>query len=282
MHAYVRHLETLVDDDGRRVARGVVGRAGGRRGAVVPPVLRARASSIATRARRSARPRVPAGIPKALDEDEVDRLLQAVTGDDPVGAARPRAARAALRHRHPHQRGGRPRPRRPRSRRRHAAGARQGLEGADRAHRSGRAGRRRRVPARRAARAAPRDVSADDEGRRCRGAQRARWAHLATVVLGDRAPGGRAGRARRAPVAARPAAFLRDPHARPRRRPAGRAGAARPRQHLDDAGVHEGVARAVASRLRRRASARTRPPNGAETSGGGPDRGRAPQGRIRP
>jgi integrase/recombinase XerD len=28
-------------------------------------------------------PRVPAGIPKALDEDEVDRLLHAVTGDEP-------------------------------------------------------------------------------------------------------------------------------------------------------------------------------------------------------
>ncbi len=35
-------------------------------------------------------PPVPAGIPKALDEDEVERLLQAVTGDDPL-AQRDRA-----------------------------------------------------------------------------------------------------------------------------------------------------------------------------------------------
>jgi integrase/recombinase XerD len=35
-------------------------------------------------------PRVPAGIPKALDEAEVDRLLGAVTGDDPL-AQRDRA-----------------------------------------------------------------------------------------------------------------------------------------------------------------------------------------------
>ena len=66
------------------------------------------------------------------------------------------------------------------------------------------------------------------------------------------------------PVAARAAAFLCHPHARPRRRSAGRAGAARPRQHLDDAGVHEGVARTAAGGLRRRAPAcahdhRTRP-----------------------
>ena len=37
----------------------------------------------ATRARRSARPRVPQGIPKALTEAEVDALLGAVPGDDP-------------------------------------------------------------------------------------------------------------------------------------------------------------------------------------------------------
>ena len=42
-------------------------------------------------------PRVPQGIPKALDEAQVEQLLGAVTGDGPLRAARPRAARDALR-----------------------------------------------------------------------------------------------------------------------------------------------------------------------------------------
>ena len=93
-------------------------------------------------------------------------------------------------------------------------------------------------------------------GRRRRGVpQRARRAHQPSGVLVDRAQRGRAGRARRAPLAARAAALVRDAHARPRRRSPCRAGAARPRQHLDDPGVHEGLARTAASRLRRRSSA---------------------------
>ena len=91
VHAYVRHLETL--DRRRRPphARGVVGRAGGRGGAVVPPVLRAgraRRARPEPGGRRAAACRP--GIPKALDEDEVDRLLHAVTGDEPL-AQRDRA-----------------------------------------------------------------------------------------------------------------------------------------------------------------------------------------------
>ena len=57
------------------------------------------------------------------------------------------------------------------------------------------------------------------------------------------------------PLAARAAALVRDAHARSGRRPAGRPGAARPRQHLDHPGVHEGLAGAAAGRLRRRAPA---------------------------
>src|SRR5439155_10052423 len=76
------------------------------------------------------------------------------------------------------------------------------------------------------------------------------------IVLGDREASRRSGRARRAAVAPRPAAFLCYAHARPRSRPASRPGAPRPREHLDHPGVYQGVARAVASRVRRRPSTR--------------------------
>jgi integrase/recombinase XerD len=90
VHAYVRHLETLVDDDGRRVlaassvARAVVAvRSFHRFCAREGFVDRDPSEEVGA-------PPVPAGIPKALDEDEVERLLQAVTGDGPL-AQRDRA-----------------------------------------------------------------------------------------------------------------------------------------------------------------------------------------------
>jgi len=90
VHAYVRHLETLERDDGRRrlvassVARAVVAvRSFHRFCAQEGFVERDPSEEVGA-------PRVPAGIPKALDEEEVDRLLHAVTGDDPL-ARRDRA-----------------------------------------------------------------------------------------------------------------------------------------------------------------------------------------------
>ncbi len=83
VHAYVRHLETLEDDDGGRrlaassVARAVVAvRSFHRFCAREGFVERDPSEEVGA-------PRVPAGIPKALDEEEIDRLLHAVTGDEP-------------------------------------------------------------------------------------------------------------------------------------------------------------------------------------------------------
>ena len=90
VQSYVRHLEALTDDDGVRmlapssVARALVAvrsfhRFCAREGLVdVDPSEEVGA------------PRVPQGIPKALDESEIDALLGAVTGDDPL-AQRDRA-----------------------------------------------------------------------------------------------------------------------------------------------------------------------------------------------
>jgi integrase/recombinase XerD len=90
VHAYVRHLETLQREDGRRhlaassVARAVVAvRSFHRFCAREGLVARDPSEEVGA-------PRVPAGIPKALDEEEVGRLLHAVTGDDPL-AQRDRA-----------------------------------------------------------------------------------------------------------------------------------------------------------------------------------------------
>ena len=279
MHAYVRHLETLTDDDGRRllaassVARAVVSvRSFHRFCAREGFVARDPSEEVGA-------PPVPAGIPKALDEDEVDLLLQRGHRRRSARAARPGAARAALRHRDPHQRGGRARPRRPRSRRRHACvcSARGRRNGSSRSGRGARVAleaylRDGRLVLRRArARRSTRD--GDAVVLNARGGR-----HLAPVVLDDRAPGGGAGRARRAAVAARAAPLVCDPHARPRRRSPGGAGAARPRQHLDHPGVHEGLAGAAARRVRRRASPcrtprrtgpeRVRPPGGKGRSRG--------------
>ena len=90
VHAFVTHLESLADDDGRRVlapssvARSVVAvRSFHRFCAREGFVARDPSEEVGA-------PRVPSGIPKALDEDEVVRLLGAVTGTDPL-AQRDRA-----------------------------------------------------------------------------------------------------------------------------------------------------------------------------------------------
>lgn len=90
VHTYVRHLESLTDDDGARllapssVARALVAvRSFHRFCAREGFVDRDPSEEVGA-------PRVPAGIPKALDEAEVDLLLGAVTGDDPL-AQRDRA-----------------------------------------------------------------------------------------------------------------------------------------------------------------------------------------------
>ena len=90
VHTYVRHLESLTDDDGARllapssVARALVAvRSFHRFCAREGFVDRDPSEEVGA-------PRVPAGIPKALDETEVDLLLGAVTGDDPL-AQRDRA-----------------------------------------------------------------------------------------------------------------------------------------------------------------------------------------------
>jgi integrase/recombinase XerD len=81
VHTYVRHLETLADEDGARrlapssVARALVAvRSFHRFCAREGFVDRDPSEEVGA-------PRVPTGIPKALDEAEVDRLLGAVTGD---------------------------------------------------------------------------------------------------------------------------------------------------------------------------------------------------------
>lgn len=90
VHSYVTHLESLRDDDGRRilapssVARAVVAvRSFHKFCAREGFVERDPSEEVGA-------PRVPQGIPKALDEDEVDALLHAVEGNDPL-ALRDRA-----------------------------------------------------------------------------------------------------------------------------------------------------------------------------------------------
>ncbi len=203
-------------------------------------------------------PRVPQGIPKALTEDEVEALLGAVLGDGPRGAARPGDPRDALRHRRADQRARRPRPARPRLRRRARAGGRQGRQGAsrpDRAVRPALAGGlpRARTPAARAP-GHPQPGTG-----RSRAAQRPGRAADPAGVLEDRHRRRRPGRADRSPLTARAAPLVRDPHARPRGGHPRGPGAARPREPLDHPGVHQGVARAAAGRLRAGPSAGSRP-----------------------
>jgi integrase/recombinase XerD len=90
VHEYVQHLEALRDDEGARllapssVARNVVSVRSFHRFCASEGLL-ARDPSNEVGA-----PSVPQGIPKALDESEVDALLEAVTGDTPA-AQRDRA-----------------------------------------------------------------------------------------------------------------------------------------------------------------------------------------------
>ena len=157
VHDYVRYLESLHRRRRPAAARAVVDRArrSSRCGRSTASA-RARASSTDDPSEEVGAPRVPQGIPKALDEDEVERLLGAVDRRRAARAARPRAARAAVRHRHPHQRGGRSRPRRPRSRRRRScACSARATRSASCRSAAARAAALERVPPRRPARAAP-------------------------------------------------------------------------------------------------------------------------------
>ena len=186
--------------------------------------------------------RVPAGLPKPLSEAEVTALLDAVVGHDPVDAARPGAARAAVRHRRPDLRGVRAVDGRHRLRRPPRAAVRQG--------------RRRSASCRSGGPpAAALDEWFSPRGRVLLGARAVAAARRRRGGVPQPArrpadpPGGVGGRPaatasgpgmRDRAVAARAAPLVRHPPARPRRRPARRAGAARPRLDLDDAGVHEG------------------------------------------
>ncbi len=82
---YVAHLRALVRDDGRpslssaSIARGLVAVRSFHKFCVVEGFLATDPSS------EIGSPRVPQGIPKALDEHEVDALLEAVTEEGPRG-----------------------------------------------------------------------------------------------------------------------------------------------------------------------------------------------------
>jgi integrase/recombinase XerD len=88
--AYVEHLESLRDDDGRpllkasSIARAIVAVRSFHRFCAAEGLLPADPSEDV------GAPRVPQGLPKALDEDEVEALLGAVVGDTPT-ALRDRA-----------------------------------------------------------------------------------------------------------------------------------------------------------------------------------------------
>jgi integrase/recombinase XerD len=81
--AYVHHLEGLRDDDGRRllapssIARALVAVRSFHRFCAIEGLLSGDPSE------EVGAPRVPQGIPKALDEREVEALLGAPQGDDP-------------------------------------------------------------------------------------------------------------------------------------------------------------------------------------------------------
>ena len=84
VHAYVRYLATLTDDDGHRllapasIARALVAVRSFHGFCVTEGLLPTDPSEDVDA------PRVPQGIPKALDEAQVDQLLGAVTGDGPL------------------------------------------------------------------------------------------------------------------------------------------------------------------------------------------------------
>ena len=84
------------------------------------------------------------------------------------------------------------------------------------------------------------------------------------AAAADVGPAGRTGRpgARRRP-SARPAPLVRDPSSGGRSRPADDPGAARPRQHLHDSGLHSGRVGATPAGIRKLASAGLAPSTGA-------------------
>ena len=265
MHGYVTYLESQRDDEGRArfaaasIARSLVAVRSFHRFCAREGYLPTDPSE------EVGAPRVPQGIPKALDEEEVTRLLGAVEGDEPR-AQRDRALLELL----------------------YATGIRiseaVGLDlddidfetGIRRISRPGWFECWARVTRNESCRS-------DDPRARCsrrtwptggsrcatlgragsvtatRSSSNARGTRLlAPGRLDDRSARGCARRARRATVAARPPAFLRDPHAGPRCRSPRRAGASRPRDDLDHAGLYQSVARATAGGLRGRTSAGTR------------------------
>ena len=214
--------------------------------------------------------RIPAAIPKALSEAEVATLLAAVTGDDPL-ARRDRALLELL-----YGTGARiwevvrPVDGRHRLRRPPRPPVRQGLQGAHRAVRAAPPPR----PSTSGSRRAAASISPPTQWRRrddatavflnSRGARLSRQAAWAVI----RKYGDRAGLDGARPVAARAAPQVRHAPARPRRRPARRARAARARLDLDDAGVHQGQPGAPLAGVPRRPSAGAdRRVSGSVTSG---------------
>jgi site-specific recombinase XerD len=236
VRAYVAELESARDEEGgprfkqSSVARALVAVRSFHRFCVDEGVTTADPSETVFSSR------VPQGIPKALTEAEVEGLLGAVIGDEPR-AQRDRAILELL----------------------YGTGIRiSELVGLDlydvdledgMARVMGKGSKERMVPVGRSARRVLQTYLAD--GRRAV-PQRPRGPPHPPRLLEDRAGRGLAGGARRPSVAPRPAPLLRHPHAGPRGRHPGGPGAARPRQHLHDPGVHEGLARAAQSRLRDR------------------------------
>ena len=205
------------------------------------------------RARRpDRRPRRHPGAgrhPQAAHRGRGRRAARRAGGNEPVGLPRPGAARAAVRDRRADLRGLRAVARRHRPRRSSwcACSARARRSGSSRSvgtprRRStewlGPSGRPHLEPRRWARRGDAEAVFLNQRGARL--SRQAAWAVV--KKYGDRVGLGAA------PVAARAAALVRDPPARPRRRPAHRAGDARPRLDLDDAGVHQGQPGAAVAR----------------------------------
>ncbi len=211
-------------------------------------------------------PRVPQGLPKALTEEEVGRLLDAPVGEGPVGAARPGHARGALRHRRARLGAGRalhsatststPPCCGPSARGARSGSCRSASRPSGRWSRGSgpRAGRRWR-PSSGGGAATPRRCSSTRAAVACR--RQGAWDVLRRYAPAV-GPRGQAHPPRAAPL-------LRHPHARPRGRHPGRAGAARARLDQHHAGVHAGLHRAAVGRVPER------PPTGATRAVAWPD-----------
>ena len=185
--------------------------------------------------------RVPSGIPKPLTEAQVTQPARRRDRQRADAPPRPGAARAALRHRCPHLRGragcrwatstSTTRWCACSARGRRSASCRSARRPRPRSTTGSRAsGRPHMVPLRWKRRGDAEAVFLNQQGGRL--SRQGAW--LVIKQYGERAGH------HRSPVAARAAALLRHPPARPRRRPADRAGDARPRLDLDDPGVHQG------------------------------------------